>query len=61
MREGFILELIHGHSESISRWTASSPEPSCWWGINMRRKKQQPIQSDRCTSRRYLESYATGD
>ena len=55
MQEGFILSF------TVSRWIAGSPEPSFWMGTKISGKQQHPIQSYRCTSCCYLESYATGE
>ncbi len=55
MQEGFIFSF------RPSRWIAGSPEPSLWTVIKISGKEQHPIQSYRCTSCGYLESYATGE
>ena len=61
MQEGFIRDLMHGNGHAVSRWIAGSPVPSFWTGTKINDKEQHPIQSYRCTSCGYLESYATGE
>jgi hypothetical protein len=61
MQEGFILDTIHGNAHAASRWVAGFPEPSFWLGTKISDKEQHPIQSYRCTSCGYMESYATGE
>ena len=66
MQEGFILEFGNGQVRTASRWIADAPdESSFWWGagggVKIKGKEQHPVQSYRCTSCGYLESYATGE
>ena len=58
MHEGFIVELGDQNISTISRWIAGAPQKSAWWGLTMKGREQYEVQTFRCTSCGYLESYA---
>lgn len=59
MEDGFILELANQVSSAATEWVAGAPESSfLTFGIKTSGRQRWPIQSFRCTSCGYLESYA---
>lgn len=60
MQEGFVLDVSHG-AQLVSHWVAGKPEPLFWSGTKVRDNEQHKIQTFRCTSCGYLESYARAD
>ena len=61
MQEGFILEYATNASSSASRWVEGAPVKTLLFGVRTADKEQHPIQSFRCQSCGYLESYAKGE
>ena len=61
MQEGFILEYATNASASASRWVEGAPVKALLFGVRTAHKEQHPIQSFRCQSCGYLESYAKGE
>lgn len=57
MEEGFIGDAIPG-GLMPSKWVEGRPEKSFWHGIKIKGKRQVEIQTYRCSSCGYLESYA---
>ena len=57
MIQGFILEASAG-VRMASRWVAGAPEPEFWMGTKVDDKEQHEIQTFRCASCGFLESYA---
>jgi hypothetical protein len=58
MQEGFILDSGHGGSRMVSRWVSGKPLKSFWMGLNIEDRENHFIQSFRCATCGYLESYA---
>ena len=61
MQEDFILEYATNASASASRWVEGAPVKALLFGVRTAHKEQHPIQSFRCQSCGYLESYAKGE
>jgi hypothetical protein len=57
MQEGFILDQGHG-ARFASAWIEGPPEKSFWTGVSLKGKKRIAVQTLRCPSCGYLESYA---
>jgi len=59
MKQGYILELGEAPLLSVSQWIAGPPVKSSFFGGGLKLNKEQyPIESFRCVSCGYLESYA---
>jgi len=58
MQEGYLLELGSYNTRFASSWVSGSPEKSFLTGTKVKGKEQYTIQSYRCLSCGYLESYA---
>jgi len=58
MQPGFVLDRGHANSRQTPLWIAGTPERSFWLGIKTAGKEQAEVRTFRCTSCRYLESYA---
>ena len=57
MTEGFVLDQSHG-ARLASKWYAGAPQKSFFLGITLSGLENHVIQSYRCPSCGFLESYA---
>ena len=57
MQEGFIKDQGHG-TIAVPTWVEGAPEKSFWTGTKTSGKAQFTLQTYRCPSCGYLESYA---
>ncbi len=61
MEEGFVADFTHGREQlTTTTWIEGSAEPSIWKGLKTRGRSSFPVETYRCTSCGYLESYAKG-
>ena len=58
MEEGFILDLGHYNTKTVSQWVEGEPERSIWTGIKTKDREKFKITTYRCAGCGYLESYA---
>ncbi len=58
MEEGFILDLAHYNTKTVSQWVEGSPERSIWTGIKTKDREKFQVMTYRCDRCGYLESYA---
>jgi hypothetical protein len=58
MEEGFLLENVYGQPLQ-ARWFQGEPESSKWTGLKLSDKEKLLVQTFRCPSCGYLESYAS--
>ncbi len=59
MTKGFIADFTHGREQlTTTTWIEGSPEPSLWRGIKLKGKLDYTVETYRCTSCGYLESYS---
>jgi hypothetical protein len=58
MESGFVGDLGQAHTVWLSTWYSGRPEWSFWGGVKLRGRKRIYVQTLRCTSCGYLESYA---
>lgn len=57
MEPGFVLDQAHGATLQSS-WVEGAPERSFWTGLKLAGRERVPVQTFRCTSCGFLESYA---
>ena len=61
MEAGFVGDDVHRHVGRLVRlgiWFSGRPEWSFWGGLKLRGRKRIYVQTMRCVSCGYLESYA---
>ena len=59
MELGFILDqVMQGNYAAKAEWADGRPERSFWTGVKLKGKKRYPVQTYRCPTCGYLESYA---
>ena len=56
---GFLLGKRHHSARTVSRWVEGEPEHSFWFGINLRGRRQVPMEAYRCESCGFVELYAS--
>ena len=58
MQPGFILEQTEA-GRQVTHWVGGVPESPVWsFGVKIKNKEHYPIQSFRCSTCGFLESYA---
>jgi ribosomal protein L37E len=60
MEVGIIIDHTYG-AITQSSWVEGKPERSIWTGLKTSGKEQYNVQTYRCQSCGYLESYAVGE
>lgn len=59
MESGFVGDAVYnGRMTNLAIWFSGRPEWSFWRGLKLKGRKQIYVQTMRCTSCGYLESYA---
>lgn len=58
MEAGFVGDVGEANAVRLSVWYSGRPEWSVWSGVKLKGRKQIYVQTMRCTSCGYLESYA---
>lgn len=59
MVEGFVVDNGYG-ARTVSSWVEGEPKRSIWVGVLLEGRKPVEIETYRCTSCGFLESYAPG-
>jgi hypothetical protein len=57
MEEGFTIDMGDYSMPSVGAWHAGKPQKA-WWGLKVNKTDKREVQTWRCTSCGYLESYA---
>ena len=60
MEAGFLLDLKDGNQKAVTEWIEGEPEKGWFGSVKVRRRRQLPVETHRCTRCGYLESYAPG-
>jgi hypothetical protein len=58
MEVGFVGDAVQGRIVRPAVWYSGRPEWSFWGGLKLKERKMIYVQTLRCTSCGYLESYA---
>ena len=61
MEEGFIMDLGHYNTRTVSQWVEGEPERSIWTGLKTKDRDKYQVTTYRCVSCGFLESYAVID